>query len=54
VSQLECGGVWVECVEHTPQLHVIGGGEAPCLIQMTFPIHAWDFQKKREVKRESA
>jgi hypothetical protein len=28
MSQLECGGVWVECVEHTPQLHMIDGGEA--------------------------
>ena len=24
---LSVGDVWVECVEHTPQLHVKGGGE---------------------------
>jgi hypothetical protein len=28
MSQFETGGVWVECVEHTPQLYMIGGGEA--------------------------
>jgi hypothetical protein len=33
-------GVWVECVEHTPYLHVKGGGEDKVSVEKERGTHA--------------